>query len=494
MSNPRVTRDAFERRNQTRVQDQITYNNYVSKINAETMDKVHQETDSRAVMRHKIARQRIADQEYQMAEKLYRQQHEMQERQHQQEEQDAIARALAEQTQSEVRDQKMRGLLRENDPEYRELQSKLQLAKISQTRDNQRNELKMRRELEEQERLETEEQMMRKYRREEEARAAEEAAKHAESLATRHFIQEQLRDKERRRQLLEVAQHEKDKQQIDEIVQRIAEEDRLNYTRYRQKQANEREEMVTFMAARERMKAEERLIEEEEDKKMKAFAANVDERLARAQAEQKMRDEQRQGIAERIANDIRRQRQELEEYENLCLELAEQQELQRLKEREEAEARKIQQQIEECKRFMVETHKAKARQAEITRAEELRLRQQIVEQQKKVAELAEIEQEQNRIRIEKFRRELSRQMVQKKQMYEQARQQELRKLQIEAEREQERQRILNEERRKLVIDHILSMGPEAVKYLPKGVLKEDDLNYLPEDYRSAILRQQQQNQ
>ena len=174
-------------------------------------------------------------------------------------------------------------------------------------------------------------------------------------------------------------------------------------------------------------------------------------------------------------------------YENLCLELAQQQELQRLKDREEAEARKIAQQIEDARRFMVETQRAKAQQAARDRQEQARLQEQINEQQRKFAELAEIEQEKNRMRIEKFRRELARQMVQKKEMYEQARQAELRKLQIEQEREDERQRILNEERRKLVINHILSMGPEAVKYLPKGVLKEDDLNYLPEDYRNAVL-------
>ena len=80
-------------------------------------------------------------------------------------------------------------------------------------------------------------------------------------------------------------------------------------------------------------------------------------------------------------------------------------------------------------------------------------------------------------------------MVQKKEMFEQARQQELRKLEIEQMREEERQRILNEERRKLVINHILSMGPEAIRYLPKGVLKEEDLDYLPEDYRNAVLSQ-----
>jgi hypothetical protein len=195
----------------------------------------------------------------------------------------------------------------------------------------------------------------------------------------------------------------------------------------------------------------------------------------------------REGIGARIALEIKKKKDDDDAYEAMCLELAQQQELQRLKEREAAEAEKIARQMAECKRFMEEAQRTTAARAQLDREEEIALRRQIVEQQRRVAEIAEIEQEKNRMRIEKFRRELARQMVQRKEMYEAARAQELRKLQIEQEREEERQRILNEERRKLVVGHILSMGPEAIKFLPKGVLKEDDLNYLPEDYRDAIL-------
>jgi hypothetical protein len=286
-----------------------------------------------------------------------------------------------------------------------------------------------------------------------------------------------------------VAQAERDKQQVEETIRRIHEEDARALEALHRKQANARLEMENFMKARAVMKAEERRIEEEEDAKMRAFAQNVDERLARAKEDAERRERARAGLAEKIALDIKRKNDEQESYENLCLELAQQQELQKIKDREEAEARKIEQQHEDCRRFMEETYKARALQAERDKAEDLKLQRQIQEQQQKIAELAAIEQEQNRIRTEKFRRELSRQMVTKKDMFETARQEELRKLRLEQEREDERQRILNEERRKLVINHILSMGPEAVHYLPKGVLKEDDLNYLPEDYRNAILSQ-----
>jgi hypothetical protein len=62
--------------------------------------------------------------------------------------------------------------------------------------------------------------------------------------------------------------------------------------------------------------------------------------------------------------------------------------------------------------------------------EELALRRQIVEQQRRVAEIAMIEQEKNPLRTGRFRRELKRQIIQRQEMDEAVKQQELRKLQI----------------------------------------------------------------
>ena len=140
---------------------------------------------------------------------------------------------------------------------------------------------------------------------------------------------------------------------------------------------------------------------------------------------------------------------------------------------------------------MEESLRAKAAQQERTRAEELKLKQQMAEEARRLQQLEAVEQEQNRLRTETFRRELSRQLVQKKELFDAAKQQELERLQMEQIAEDERKRILNEERRKLVVNHIISMGPDAVKYLPKWVLKEEDLDYLPMEYRTAILNSRQ---
>jgi hypothetical protein len=388
-----VTRDAYERRFQQRAADEVLYRNYQSKIRSETMDRVHQETDARAAMRQKMSRQRIADQEFEIAERLYRLQHEQDIREREAAEQDAIAQALHDQEQAEVRDQKYRGVLRENDPEYRELKSKLQMALISQTRDNQRRELAMRRQTDEQERLQVEEQMMRAYRLNEAQRAEEEAAKHAEAITCKGIIQDQMRDAVRRRQLAEVAQAERDQQEIDAIMSRIAAEDKKAIEDWRRSQAEERQRMIDFMDARRIMKAEEDQAAAEELAKLRAFNVSVDERLARAIEDQKRREQQRAKIAQRIALEVKRKKDEQDAYENMCLELAKQQELKRLDEREEAERRKLERQHAECKKFMEDTMKARAEQARKDREDELKLQKIASDQQMRLAKLAEIEQE-----------------------------------------------------------------------------------------------------
>jgi hypothetical protein len=71
------------------------------------------------------------------------------------------------------------------------------------------------------------------------------------------------------------------------------------------------------------------------------------------------------------------------------------------------------------------------------------------EQQRRRVELAEVEQEQNRMRIERFRGEIERRLAEKKEMCEGARQEDFMRLRAEEDGQQERQRKLNEERRKL---------------------------------------------
>jgi hypothetical protein len=315
----RVTRDAFEYRLQQRVSDQFMQNHYQQTIRAEAIGRAHQETDARALLRQKRSRQRIADQEFEFAERIFREQQEQELRSREGAEQDAIASALHDNIQAETRDQTTRAVLRENDPDYRALKGKLQLALVTQTRDNQRRERIMRSQLEEQERIECEQQMMRKYRQDEAARAAEEQAKHEELMFGGRIVREQIRDKERRRKLLEAAESDRDREQVDAVVRRVQAEDEATVRAWQEKQDREREQMYAFMDARAAMKQEERRRAEEEDGQMRAFNAAIDERLGRAIEDQKRREAQRAKISQRIALEIKKKKDDEEDYENLCL-------------------------------------------------------------------------------------------------------------------------------------------------------------------------------
>ena len=64
------------------------------------------------------------------------------------------------------------------------------------------------------------------------------------------------------------------------------------------------------------------------------FLQNVDERLNRALEQQKLRNIQQERLAQRIGEDIRRRQKEVEDYENMCIELAYEEENERLKAKE----------------------------------------------------------------------------------------------------------------------------------------------------------------
>ena len=80
------------------------------------------------------------------------------------------------------------------------------------------------------------------------------------------------------------------------------------------------------------------------------------------------------------------------------------------------------------------------------------------------------------------------QVILKKQMFEQARQEELRKLREQQKREERRMMMIEEERRSIILEHFEQYGPESIKFLPPGVLREEDLDYLPHDVVRIILQ------
>lgn len=478
----------LKQRNENRNNNEMQCNMYKDLVKEDRMDRLRQETEMRANSRREARIQKQANEEYMIADKIAKEQEKRERIKTDKINLDAIAAALSKQKNEEISDSKIRQGLRENSPEIRELMVKLNTALVNQNLDNQIHEKVKKVHEEKLDQLMQDAEMIRRNKEEQERIAAEERAKAEELRSYRECTRQQLEEKKRRKKLLEEAERINDKELMMEKQKKDREEWLRQEQLRREKQEKHRQEIEEFVKQRERMKELERKREEEEMKRIDQYKQDVDERLSRAIEEQKRRDAEREKLAQNIASRIAREQNEREEYEQLLVDLAAEKELERLKQKELEEAEKIRKQHEEMMKYMQLDEEAKRKKLRLSQEEERRLKLQIVEEQKKLAELAELEQEKNRIRVEKFRRELSKQLVEKKELYEAAKQAELYRLQLEQEREARRQEMIEEERRKLVVNHILKMGPESIKYLPKGVLREDDLNYLPPVYRDAIFK------
>lgn len=468
--------------------NEMTRREFQKEVDEDRNARLRYESDVRSSCRRKRRIQKQADKEFLTVENIYNTEKKKEKIKTDKLNMDAIAHALKRQKESEICDEKNRQGLRENSPEIRELMVKLRTAIINQNLDNQIHEKAKKEATDKMERLMEEEQVLKKDR-EAKAKAEElERAKMEELRSYRELAQQQLEERNRRRKLLAEAERINDKELMMEAQRKNKEEWIRQETERREKMQRQREEIEEFIKQREKMKELERLREEEEKRRIENYKHDVDERLNRAIEEQKRRDAEREKITENLAAQIQKDKREREDYEQLVIDLAEEKELERLKQREIEEAEKIRKQHEEIIQYMKEHEEAKRKKMRLSEEEDRRLKLQIAEDQKKLAELAELEQEKNRLRIDNYRRELARQLVEKRKMYEAARQAELFRIKLEQEREARRQEMIEEERRKLVVNHILKMGPESIKYLPKGVLREDDLNYLPQVYRDAIFK------
>lgn len=451
--------------------------------------QVERESEARADLRRRANVRRTAEREYNIAESLYQRGQQEKSNIERRIEMDSIARVLADQKDQELRDRKIRQGLRESCPELRDLQAKLNIAIANQERFYQVQNQERRRVLERNEELRQDQELIRRDKEAEQQQLEEENAKLYQRASERRQIQQQLIETERRKSLLEAAVRKADKEQMDANQRKEIEHWQRERQERHERQMQYRKDVEEFQRLKAQFKEMERIRDLEEKRKMDEFISNVDERLNRAKEEQKRLNAQREIIASEIGNRIRREQKEREDYEQLVIDLAAEEELRRLKQREEAEFQKIQRQHREAREYLTQYYAEKRRRAARDAAEAANIRRQQFEHEAEITRIAQIEQEKARLRVEQYRRELRKQVLDRKEMAEAARREELNNFRIQQEIEAQRQRLIEDERRNLVVGHILKYGPESIRFLPKGVLQERDLEYLPEEYQLFIMRE-----
>jgi|Transcript_76726 hypothetical protein len=382
----------------------------------------------------------------------------------------ALADALGRKKIAELREEKEVQRIREEAPELRALRQKLAAAQMNQQREMQLVQ-KKEQDLQDKQMEQTLAQEMEQVRMKAQKQDDDREAKRKENWKiSADVLQQQMEE----RDMAKVAAYQeflREKHMVDEIVRKIEEEDKNEQIERMNKQRQTREYIAEYLRDRERVKAEDKARQEEEDRQILAFMAEQNRRKEdqSAKTRQKMREQEL--LLQTQSEAIAEERRKKEEMEDILIEYY--QELKEEKDREAEQAR-IEKRLRD-RVAMIEANEyqkqIKAAKVEGERKEEENFRRMMMD---KFAEDDRLEQmnamKRNQRRAE-HNREVQRLIDEKRAMREAERQREMEDIATEREREDRRRAIIEQERQRLLEEHATKLAA----YLPKGVLQEDDI-------------------
>lgn len=374
---------------------------------------------------------------------------------------------------SELNEKRQRQLLRENCEELRELERKLGAAYVAKQQIAQ---------IAEKEAIKLNEKV-----REKQCNELLHSAWIKDEENRTMTIQEDMRRKEQYRQELHnqmIAQEKnrrfeyeeflREKKLLDDIVQRIHDENERAIEERMCKMKKTQQEIQAFKAAQEvwRLKRKEEL--EEENRRIQEYL------LSKASANRARKEDQERIAAAKakICDDIGRKMYEIQrqrqEREDILSELMEEEKKEELENRHKREVenelrRRIEVRIS-LNRQMEEHKEQKKQQLE----EEAKYKEDLIAEIARNERLEQLSNEKKRRKMLEVRREVERMMIERRQLQAEKMQLEMKILAEGRQEQQERQRLIQEERIRMLKDHAHNL----IGYLPKGILNEDDLPHL----------------
>lgn len=340
----------------------------------------------------------------------------------------------------------------EESPELRELQSILKIAYLNKERAAQYEE-KILLATKEQERIQAIEDQM-EYERLRAIRSESDKDKEKKKLFEnqREVLQKQISEKQQ--QLLEARrQIDVERQMVDEIIQRINNEDEADYRKRKEKQAATALMVRNFEEQRKREVQLKKAAEKAEEDRIAAYNRAMEARNEGVAAKKQAKKDEEDRILQQIVEETERKRKEQEEFNDLR-DLLWEEELE-AKRVEEAEGRRLKQ--FQMKQEMMEAN------SQIKRSKELQKLQEAETEAKLVAlmrqkfsddEAKERAEEEARRRSKLHHMSLvERQRLDRKSMYEQEKLGELQQLEEARNREEYRKKVIQEARRRLLQEH-----------------------------------------
>lgn len=340
----------------------------------------------------------------------------------------------------------------EESPELRELEAMLRVAYLNKERAAQHEE-KILLATREQERIQAiEDQMEQERIRAIRAESDKDKIKKAMYENQREVLQKQIND--RRKQLSDAQQQiEKERKMVDEIIQRIHNEDEVDFRRRKEKQlataqmvkAFEEQRRGELEAARERARAE--------DERIAAYNRAMEARSEGVAAKKQAKKDEEDRLLAQIVAETEQRRREEEEFTSLR-DLLWEEELE-AKRSADAEARR-QKQTDMRRDMMAANEQIMRQKDEQRRLEAEKEARLVAAMRNKFAadERKEREEEAARRSVKVHHMTLvEKQRLERKSMYEQERSQEMASLDEAARREEYRKKVIAEARKRLLEEH-----------------------------------------
>ncbi|XP_056649223.1 meiosis-specific nuclear structural protein 1-like [Diorhabda sublineata] len=383
----------------------------------------------------------------------------------------------------EFREAKMRQLLRQNSSELRELERKLKAAYINkelaaQIAQNQAEKVNEKiRESQAHEVLKQawidQEEYQKQCKQEEMIKKAQYKQELQEQLILREKIKRHLYE-----------EYLREKKLIDDIVQRIQDEDeREAYERFC-KMKKTRAEMVAFKNAQETWKKKRMEEIEEENRKIEEYLMTKTAGVQARQLELARKEAEREKIIDDIARKMCEQKEKQREREEIIQDLQEEEQRAIIDKRHREDVEKqlrIKLETRECLTQQMQDRQERARQEA---EEDRKYKEELLTKLAEDAKLEQVSDQKRRLKMLQFKRDIEQMMKERRQKYAEEFQLLIEIEKDEQRKEEARRRIIEEERIKMLQQHVKNL----IGYLPKGLLKAEDLPHLGADFVSSALK------
>ncbi|CAH1968702.1 unnamed protein product [Acanthoscelides obtectus] len=370
----------------------------------------------------------------------------------------------------------IRQQLRENDPDLRDLERKLKAAYINK-------ELAAQIEQKEAERLNEKIKAKQTHHILQEAWLEENEKKRLiqqEEINKKAQYKQELQDQMILREQAKRAMYEEfliHKKVIDDIIQRIHDENEREAIRKICKTKELKVEMEAFKKAQELWKQKKRQELDEENRKIQKFLASKEADVKKGILEKSQREGAKAQLSERIAKELYTQQAKQKERDDIIQELLEEEEKEKIEKRHREDVEKrLRQRIETRDSLEMQIREKEEKQRQENEAD-AKIRAELLEKLAEDARLDQLSDQKRRMKMLQLRRDTEQMMIERRQKQAEEMQL-LMKIEEEAQQELEtKRRIVEEERHRMLGEHVKHL----IGYLPKGILKVDDLPHLDKE-------------